>query len=60
MNQATKYVSEVREELSRVEWPKRHEVIKLTLIVIVISAVVGVYVGGLDLLFTKILETVLK
>jgi preprotein translocase subunit SecE len=55
-----KYLQEVRTELSKVVWPKRNEVIKLTLIVIIISAVVGLYVGALDLAFTKLLEIIVS
>jgi preprotein translocase subunit SecE len=53
------YFSEIRNELSRVTWPKRNEVIKLTLIVLLVSAIVGLYVGGLDYIFTNILRVVL-
>jgi preprotein translocase subunit SecE len=52
----SKYLREVRLELTKVEWPKKEQVIKLTLIVIIISAIVGLYVGGLDFAFTKMLE----
>lgn len=55
------YFSEVRSELRKVTWPKKEEVIKLTLIVFIISVIVGGYVGGLDYLLTKALElTVVK
>ncbi len=50
------YLKDVRSELSKVVWPKREEVIKLTLIVLIISVVVGAYVGVLDFVFTKWLE----
>jgi preprotein translocase subunit SecE len=50
------YLREVKLELSKVTWPKREQVIKLTLIVFAISAIVATYVGGLDLVFTKLLE----
>jgi len=50
------YLSEVRNELTKVVWPKKEEVIRLTLIVIVISSIIGAYVGGVDFLFTKLLE----
>jgi len=55
-----KYLQEVRIELSKVVWPKKNEVIKLTLIVIIISAIVGLYVGVLDVAFTKLLEIVIS
>jgi preprotein translocase subunit SecE len=52
----SEYLQGVRLELSKVVWPKREEVIKLTLTVLIISALVGAYVGGLDFIFTKLLE----
>ena len=60
MKQVTTFFSEVRSELSKVTWPKREEVIKLTIIVLLVSVVVGAYVGGLDYLFTKALEIVVS
>lgn len=53
------YVREVREELSKVEWPKRREVIKLTATVVIITLIIGAYVGALDYIFAKALELVL-
>ncbi|MDP1710208.1 MAG: preprotein translocase subunit SecE [bacterium] len=47
------FISEVRGEVQKVVWPKRDAVIKLTLIVFLVSTAVGLYVGGLDFLFTK-------
>ena len=54
MNPIT-YFREVRNELSKVTWPKKDEVAKLTATVIILSAIVGLYLGGLDVLFTKLL-----
>jgi len=59
MKSVVTFFSEVRSELSKVTWPKRNEVVKLTLIVFLVSGAIGVYVGGLDFLFTKILTVVL-
>lgn len=50
------YLKEVRLELSKVVWPKREAVIKLTLTVIIISTLVGAYIGALDFSLTKVLE----
>ncbi|MDO8487835.1 MAG: preprotein translocase subunit SecE [bacterium] len=47
-------------ELKLVRWPNRATTIKLTVIVIAISVLVGAYVGGLDYLFTSILKLVVK
>jgi preprotein translocase subunit SecE len=49
------YLSEVRGEMAKVIWPSRADTIKLTLTVFIFSAVVGVYVSGLDYLFTSLI-----
>ena len=50
------YFKEVRGELSKVIWPKREEVVRLTLIVLIVSGLVAAYVGIVDYLLTKLLE----
>ncbi len=54
------FLKEVKTELARVTWPTRDEVIKLTVIVIVVSAAIGLYIGGLDLVFTKVTDLLVK
>ncbi|MGB6838926.1 MAG: preprotein translocase subunit SecE [Microgenomates group bacterium] len=51
-----KFFKEVKIELSRVTWPKKDQVIKLTLIIFIICGAIGLYVGILDFSFTKLLE----
>ena len=53
------YFSEVKQELSKVVWPKIAQVVKLTVIVFALSLIVGGYLGALDLGFVKLLELVL-
>lgn len=60
MNKIIQYFKDVRTELSKITWPKKEEVIKLTLIVFVFSGIIAVYVGGLDLIFTKFLEKIIS
>ena len=50
------YFLEVKAEMDKVTWPKVSEVTKLTITVLIITAVVGAYLGSLDLGFTKLLE----
>ncbi len=50
------YFSEVKLELTKVTWPKKNEIIRLTLIVLAISAMVGLFSGSLDFIFTKMLS----
>ena len=48
------FLKEVRDELKKVVWPTRDEVIRLTGVVILISVVVGIFLGGTDFILTKL------
>ncbi len=54
------FLQEVKVELEKVVWPGRKQIIELTVLVIAISLIIGIYVGGLDLMFTSIVNTILK
>jgi preprotein translocase SecE subunit len=54
------YVQQTYDELKKVVWPTRPNIIKLTVIVMVISILVGVYIGALDYIFVMVTELVLK
>lgn len=56
----TDYLAEVKYELTRVTWPKKQDIARLTLTVLAISAMVGVFVGGLDFIFTKLLTVIVN
>lgn len=47
---------DIRDELKKVTWPARSEVIRLTLVVVLISLIIGAYVGGIDFVLAKVLE----
>ncbi len=57
MKSVVSFFSEVKSELSKVTWPKKNEVVRLTSIVILVSLVVGLLTGGLDAIFTKLLTS---
>jgi len=54
------FASGIIEELKKVTWPTKKETIRLTSIVIVISLIIGVYVGIIDVLLAKLLEGIAK
>lgn len=58
MNRALDFLREVKVELDKVVWPTREQTIKLTTIVLLVTIVVGFFLGGIDYLLTKLLETV--
>lgn len=50
----TNFVREVIGELKKVTWPTRQEALKLTVVVIAISVIVGAFIGILDTTFLRI------
>jgi preprotein translocase subunit SecE len=54
------FVSEVRTELLKITWPSRKNVIDLTIVVIGLGAMIGIYLGLSDYLFTLGLEYLVK
>jgi len=53
MHQIIKFLQEVRTEFKNISWPKRESLIQLTIVVISISIIVSLILGGFDLLFTQ-------
>jgi preprotein translocase subunit SecE len=51
---------EVQSELKLVTWPSRRNTVRLTGIVIAVSVLVGLYVGALDFVFTKVMGLVVQ
>ena len=54
-----RYLTESISELRKVAWPTRETVVRLTLLVIAVSIVVGAYIGVLDVVFNTMIEQVL-
>jgi len=50
------YLKEVRLEMKKVNWPAREQTIRYTLIVIGVSLVVAIYLGGLDIIFSTLIN----
>ena len=60
MKNVLDFLTEVRVELTKVNWPTPELTIRLTVIVLFVTVVVGFFIGGVDYLLTKLLEIVLK
>jgi preprotein translocase subunit SecE len=50
-----RFLDEAWSELKKVTWPTPEQVRNLTVLVFVISAVVGIYITIFDLLFTQLI-----
>lgn len=51
-----KFLAESRIELKKVKWPTLKETLQYTLIVVIISIIVAIYLGGLDYIFSFLLR----
>lgn len=56
----TTFIKQTIDELKKIIWPSRQEVIRLTGVIIIVSLIVGMFMGGIDLLFTKALESMIQ
>lgn len=54
------FVSEVIDEMKKVTWPTKNQTIRLTTIVVLISLIIGLYIGIIDVLLAKGLELMTK
>ena len=50
------FFKEVRIEIKKVNWPTRDETIRYTLITVVMSIAVAIYLGGLDYIMSNLLD----
>jgi len=53
------FLKEVRLEAKKVNWPTQKEVLKYTLLVVGVSVVLAIFLGGTDFLFTRVLNWVI-
>jgi preprotein translocase subunit SecE len=54
-----KFVSDIIAELKKVVWPPRDQIIYLTIVVIVVTIVLGAVLGSLDWGFTHLIQDVI-
>jgi len=59
MKKIINYLSEVGREIKKVTWPTRQQTQNMTILVIVVSLIVGAYIGVLDLIMTRIMSIIL-
>jgi len=63
MNFVTKsinFIKEVRTELGKVAWSTRQELVSSTIVVIVITTIMGLFIGTIDIMLSKFLSVIFK
>ena len=56
---ARQFLKEVRQELTKVDWPTRRELVSYSIVVLVTITVLTAFVFGLDSIFTRFVFDVL-
>ena len=59
-SRSRRFLTEVRNETARVTWPSSREVYATTLVVILTSIFFGVYLYGVDVLFSGIVSWIFR
>ncbi len=59
MNRIATFIREAREELKKVNWPTRKELIESTKVVIVASILLAAFIGLLDFVLTKLTNLII-
>jgi preprotein translocase subunit SecE len=52
------FIRDIIDELRKVTWPTRREAIRLTIMVIIVCGVVGIFLGALDYGFAELVAKV--
>ncbi len=58
MEKISKFLKEVVAELSKVTWPSKDEIIGSTIVTIVVSCIVAVFIGVVDQALTAIIKVI--
>jgi len=54
------YFQEAKAELKKVIWPTKQDVVRMTILIVVVSVLVGAFVGGLDFGFTNLFRLIIQ
>ena len=49
-----KFIGDTINELRRVTWPSRQEAVRLTIMVLTVAIIVGIFLGIVDAIFSRI------
>ncbi|MFA5118400.1 MAG: preprotein translocase subunit SecE [Candidatus Omnitrophota bacterium] len=60
IKQTRNFINEVKVELTKVSWSTRQELIGATSVVIVVTSLMAVFIGSIDLFLSKMLSIVFK
>ena len=53
------YLRETVREIKKVSWPSREQTTEMTVLVLAVSIVIGVYIGVIDFIFQSVITKLL-
>ncbi len=59
MNQVVSFLKQAQSELNQVVWPTREQTVRYTILVVIVTVAVGLFLGLLDYLLTLITNMVI-
>ncbi len=59
MKAIIRFFTEAKAELTKVSWPNRQELVRYTILVVIISLAVAIFLGVLDVSFSYLVENYL-
>mgnify|MGYP001558977172 len=59
MSKLSNYIAETREELKHVSWPTKNQTTMFTILVVLISVAIAIYLGFFDYLFSIGLKSII-
>jgi len=60
INKITKFLKEIRQELTKVAWPSKDELRDSTIVVILLSILLSAFIGIVDLGLSRITSLILR
>lgn len=55
-----KYIGQVVAELKKVTWPNKEQTINKTVLVLVVSAIIALFIAGVDFMLQNIMRTLIN
>jgi len=59
-NKIKSFLQEVKGELAKVSWPEKTILMKTTVVIIFLMIILGIYVGFVDIIFSRLISLIIK
>jgi preprotein translocase subunit SecE len=60
MNKISQYVNDVQQEIAKVSWPRREELVSTTGVVLFVCVLFSIFVFGIDVLLSRLLKLIFR